>query len=58
MFEYAGVMDPSRAYAEELNAGELEACVCAVTTLKVGEPHDFEPPVAPFSLENPVPEVS
>ena len=28
LFEYAGAMDPTRAYAEELSAGELEARVC------------------------------
>ena len=58
LFEYAGATDPTRAHAEELGVGELEARVCALTTLKVGEPHDFKSPVAPFSLENPVPEVS
>ena len=31
--------------------------MCALTMLKVGEPHVFDPPVTPFSTEHPVPEV-
>ena len=37
--------------------GEVEARVCALTMLKVGEPHVFDPHVTPFSAEHPVPEV-
>ena len=48
------VMDDS---TEELSAGEVEARVCALTMLKVGETHVFDPPVTPFSTENTVPEV-
>ena len=29
----------------------------ALTMLKVGETHVFDPPVTPFSTEHPVPEV-
>ena len=58
MFEYIGAADTTRISAEELSAVEVEARVCALTMLKVGEAHSFDPPVAPFSAENPVPEVS
>ena len=58
LYEYAGAADTTRVSAEELSAGEVEARVCALTMLKVGETHAFDPPVTPFSAENPVPEVS
>ena len=56
-FNYAGAADVTRTSAEELSTGEVEARVCALTLLKVGEANVLESPVAPFSLENPVPEV-
>ena len=58
LYEYAGAADATRVSAEELSAGEVEARVCALTMLKVGETHIFDPRVAPFSSENPVPEVT
>ena len=58
MFEYTGAADATRVSAEELSASEVEARVCALTLLKVGEAHAFDPPVTPFSTENPVPEVN
>ena len=57
LFEYAGATDITRTSAEELSTGEVESRVCALTLLKVGEANVLEPPVVPFSLENPVPEV-
>ena len=57
MFDYAGAADVTRTSAEELSTGEVESRVCALTLLKVGEANVLEWPVAPFSLENPVPEV-
>ena len=32
---------------QDLSAGEVEAFVCALTMLKVGETHVFDPPVTP-----------
>ena len=57
LYEYVGATDATRVSTEELSAGEVEARVCALTMLKVGEPHVFDPPVTPFSTEHPVPEV-
>ena len=57
LYEYAGADEATRTYAEELSTGEVEARVCVLTMLKVGEPHVFDPPVTPFSAEHPVPEV-
>ena len=58
LFEYIGTADTTRVSTEELSAGEVEARVFALTMLKVGEAHSFDPPVTPFSAENPMPEVS
>ena len=57
LYEYTGAADATRTFAEELSTGEVEARVCALTMLKVGEPHVFDRPVTPFSAEHPVPEV-
>ena len=58
LYEYAGAADVTHVSAEELSSSKVEARVCALTMLKVGETHVFEPPVVPFSTENPVPEVT
>ena len=57
LFAYAGAADVTRTSAEELSSGEIEARVCSLTLLKVGEANALESPIMPFSLENPVPEV-
>ena len=58
LYEYEGAADATHLFAEELSVGEVEARVCSLTTLKVGEPHAFDPPVTPFSLQHLVPVVT
>ena len=57
MWEYSGPEDPTRVSPVEYSPSELEAKVKVVTKLKADEDLPGDPAVAPFSRDNPVPEV-
>jgi hypothetical protein len=58
MWEYCGARDVSRVGAAELSNEETEKKVRPLTLLSSKDKPAFFPPIAPFSKDNPPPEVS
>ena len=58
MWEYSGARDVSRVGAAELSNEETEKKVRPLTLLSSKDKPAFFPPIAPFSKDNPLPDVS
>ena len=58
MWEYGGLRDVSRVGAAELSNEETEKKVHVLTLLAAKDKPAFFPPIAPFSKDNPLPDVS
>ena len=58
MWAYEGVHDATRISVVELSANELHALVKSVTSYKAEDTINYAFTTAPFSLENPLPQVS
>ena len=58
MWRYEGPLDATRMSNVELSPNELDAHVKYITSIKADEVIDFNSSIAPFGLENALPEVS
>ena len=57
MWEYEGASDNTRMSPNELSGNELKGHVRSITNLKADDSCNVDCPVAPYGLENPLPEV-
>ena len=57
MWEYSGSEDPTRVSTEDYSPTEVEKKVRSLTKLTSANPFPGPPSVAPFDVDNPIPEV-
>ena len=58
MWAYSGAEDPTRVSTKDYSPTEVEKRVRSLTKLTAADPFPGPPPISPFGVNNPIPEVN